>query len=166
VKLSPDEATGGLIEPPVTGEIVRLLFALVDELKAYFDGVAEEFGLSPTQALALRDLDRPLPMGRLAQSLRCEPGNVTAVVDRLEARGLAERRSAPSDRRVRRIALTRRGRRLRESMGARLVAGVPGVATLSPADQRLLHELLARVLEGCAAASSAHRGTTPDGAAA
>ncbi len=36
-------------------------------------------------------------MRRLAQKLKCEPSNVTGIVDRLEARGLVERRPDPTD---------------------------------------------------------------------
>ena len=39
--------------------------------------------------------ERPLPMGRLACALGCDASNVTGIVDRLEQRGLIERR--PSD---------------------------------------------------------------------
>ena len=37
----------------------------------------------------------PLPMRQIAQKLKCEPSNVTGIVDRLEARGLVERRPDP-----------------------------------------------------------------------
>jgi len=51
---------------------VAALFGLVDALKAHFNDLAAKFGLTPTQALALRYLDEPQAMGDLAGHLRCE----------------------------------------------------------------------------------------------
>lgn len=134
------------LEPdPVTDEIVAALFRLVDELKAHFDAVAATFGLSTTQALALRDLDRPVAMNHLAGTLRCEPSNVTAMAGRLEARGLVERRPLPGDRRVRQLVLTDAGHRLREQFVAALFSGVPAVAGLTETQRRQLRDLLTQV---------------------
>jgi DNA-binding MarR family transcriptional regulator len=130
---------------PVTGEIVAALFQLVDELKAHFDAVAASFGLTTTQALALRDLDRPVAMAHLAGTLRCEPSNVTAVAARLEARGLVERRPLAEDRRVRQLVLTDAGRRLQQEFVAALFTGVPAVAGLTEAQRGQLRDLLTQV---------------------
>ncbi len=127
---------------PVTGEIVAALFRLVDELKAHFDAVAARFGLTTTQALALRDLDRPLAMARLAGTLRCEPSNITAMAGRLEARGLVERRPATGDRRIRQLVLADAGRQLRQEFVAALFTGVPAVADLTRAQRQQLRDLL------------------------
>ena len=51
-------------------------------------------------ALGHLDADEPLPMSALAGALQCDNSNVTGIVDRLEAAGLAERRPAERDRRV------------------------------------------------------------------
>jgi MarR family transcriptional regulator, organic hydroperoxide resistance regulator len=139
---------------PVTGEIVAALFWLVDELKAHFDAVAARFGLTPTQALALRDLERPVAMARLAGTLGCEPSNVTAMAGRLEARGLVERRPLDTDRRVRQLVLTDAGRRLRQEFVAALFTGVPAVAGLSDVQRRQLRALLGLVT--AALASDGH----------
>jgi MarR family transcriptional regulator, organic hydroperoxide resistance regulator len=120
----------------------------VDELKAHFDAVAGGFGLTTTQALALRDLERPVAMARLAGTLRCEPSNVTAMAARLEARGLVERRPHPADRRVRQLVLTDAGRRLRQDFVAALFTGVPAVAGLTGFQRRQLRDLLAQVTAG------------------
>ncbi len=136
-------------------EIVAALFRLVDELKAHFDAVAARFGLTTTQALALRDLDRPLAMARLAGTLRCEPSNVTAMADRLEARGLVERRRLAPDRRVRQLVLTDAGRRLRQEFVAALFTGVPAVATLTEAQRRQLRDLLT---QATASVDAGHQG--------
>ena len=68
-----------------------------------FLAIASEFELSPPQvrALGVLDPDRPVPMSDLAEALHCDNSNVTGIVDRLEKRGLIERRASEHDRRVR-----------------------------------------------------------------
>ncbi len=130
---------------PVTGQIVAALYQLVDELSAYFDAVAATFDLTPTQALALRHLDEPRTMRHLAELLRCEASNATAVVDRLERRGLVARHAVAGDRRVREVTLTEEGRRLFGRLTAQLFTAVPAVAGLTEADRRTLRDLLTTV---------------------
>ena len=50
-------------------------------------------------------------MSSLAGKLFCDDSNVTGIVDRLEARGLIERRPAEHDRRVKLLGLTPEGER-------------------------------------------------------
>ena len=109
---------------------------------------AAEADLAPAQAIALGELqvDQPLSMRELAARLRCDPSNITGLIDRLEARGLVERQPHPADRRVKYLALTAAGRDLRERLAARLFAAPTCVAALHERDQRRLHELLRRVL--------------------
>ena len=72
--------------------------------------------------------------------------NVTGIVDRLEARGLVERRAAEHDRRVKMLAVTETGAELREQLLARMYAAPEALAGLSPEDQRALRDLLRRAL--------------------
>jgi DNA-binding MarR family transcriptional regulator len=67
-----------------------------------------ELGLTPghLKALAVLDPDEPRPMRALADALSCDASQVTWLVDRLEERGLVERRALASDRRVKTVALT------------------------------------------------------------
>ena len=51
-------------------------------------------------------------MGELAEHLYCDASNVTGIVDRLEGRGLVERKPDPNDRRVKRLVLTPQGQTL------------------------------------------------------
>lgn len=81
-----------------------------------------EAGLTPAhlRALSILDPDEPRPMRALADTLCCDASMATWLVDRLEERGLVERRTPPSDRRVKTIVLTPLGiktrQRLRESL--------------------------------------------------
>ena len=89
---------------------------------------------------------KPLPMRRVADALACDASNVTGIVDRLEARGLLERRAAAHDRRLRVIAMTRRGASMRARLLARLAAPPPPMTRLTRAEQRTLCALLRRAL--------------------
>ena len=86
-------------------------------------------------------------MGELAKQLACDSSNVTWITDRLEERGLVERRSAEHDRRVKLLVLTQKGRRLREELQARLAVPPPQIAGLSREDQRTLRDILRRAAE-------------------
>jgi DNA-binding MarR family transcriptional regulator len=50
-----------------------------------------------------------VPMGALAERWRSDASTVTWMADRLERKGLVERRAQPGDRRVRTLALTSAG---------------------------------------------------------
>lgn len=56
--------------------------------------------------------DGPLPMRALADTLDVSQASATGIVDRMEQRGLVERRRDDDDRRVIRVALTEAGRQL------------------------------------------------------
>lgn len=130
---------------PVAGEIVHRLFALVEQVRAHFELVAAEFGLTPTQGLALRYLGEPLQMGRLAELLHCERSNVTLVIDRLTKRGVVERQPDPADRRVRWLVLTEDGLQLREQLKDQVFEQIPAVAGLDQQERAAFLDLLRRL---------------------
>ena len=113
-----------------------------------FPAVAGEFGLSPMALGLLKSLEpgTELPMSTMADWLFCDASNVTAIVDRLEARALIERRDSPKDRRVKLLALTAEGESLRERALVRLHEPPEALASLSVADQRVLRDTLRRAL--------------------
>ena len=110
--------------------------------------VFAEFDLGKQQAFALTHLepDEPKPMSELAASMFCDASNITGIADRLESRGLVERRSSQEDRRVKMLVLTPEGERVRAEIVARLHEPPEALASLSPADQRALRDLLRRAL--------------------
>ena len=132
----------------------ELLMDLVMAERARIPQIAAEFRLSPPQVHALRLLepDQPLPMGRLACALGCDASNVTGIVDRLEQRGLIERRSSDRDRRVKVLVVTAQGAKVRKALLLRLGEPPQSIASLSAADRRRLAGLLRRALSRAAAA--------------
>ena len=105
-----------------------------------------ELELSSLQAIVMRFLDEPRPMGELATMMRCDNSNMTGIVDRLEERGLVERTAAERDRRVKLIALTDRGRELRGQLQQRMAEPPEPIVSLSRKDQESLRDILARAL--------------------
>jgi DNA-binding MarR family transcriptional regulator len=124
-------------------QMMRLVWA---HRGRFIEGVGE-LGLSPMQAHALRFLERPVPMSELAETLWCDASNVTGIVDRLESRGLVERRASSGDRRVKLLCLTDEGEALRARVVERMEQPPPELAALEADEQRLLADLLARTLD-------------------
>ena len=115
--------------------------------KGRFFAAINEFDLSPPQALALRHLEpgSPLPMSALAELLHCDNSNITGIVDRLEDRGLVERRPAAHDRRVKHLLVTERGAEVRERLMERMDSAPDEIDRLTKAEQRQLLALLRKV---------------------
>src|SRR6202035_196210 len=59
-----------------------------------------------------------ISMGEMARGIGCDPSYITALVDDLDARGLARRQPDPDDRRVKIIVLTEAGRTLATEIDA------------------------------------------------
>ncbi|MCL7377216.1 MarR family winged helix-turn-helix transcriptional regulator [Streptomyces sp. 35G-GA-8] len=136
---------------PLTLEVVELIGTVVARYYAEYEQAAARHSLTGAQARVLGLLSlEPLPMRGIARKLKCEPSNVTGIVDRLEARGLVERRPDPADRRVKLAAPTEEGRetatRLRDSLD---FAREP-LAALSEEERGTLRDLLKRMLGGSA----------------
>ena len=127
-------------------EAWALMQRLFTTQRKRFMALAAEYELSPPQLGALKALhpDHPVAMSELAEILGCDNSNVTGIIDRLEYRGLVERRPAEHDRRVKLLALTEDGCELRDSIGDRLHAPPDELAALSAADQRALRDILLR----------------------
>jgi MarR family transcriptional regulator, organic hydroperoxide resistance regulator len=145
--MAPSTATRRRASP--AGEAWALMHELFHASRRRFLAVASEFELSPPQvrALGVLDPERPVPMSELAEALHCDNSNVTGIVDRLEDRGLVERRSASHDRRVKMLAVTGRGAEVRARLAERLDEAPEPLARLSPEDQRTLRDIMRRALE-------------------
>lgn len=90
--------------------------------------------------LTLLEASGPMPMGRLAEQLDISVASITGVVDRMEARGLVERRRDSEDRRVILVHPGKGGRKLFEDIGKRRRLGL--AALLSKLNDQQLEGLL------------------------
>lgn len=132
---------------PLTLEVVDLIGTVVARYHEEYELAAAQHSLTGAQARVLGLLAlEPLPMRRIAVSLRCEPSNVTGIVDRLEARGLVERRPDPADRRVKLAVPTDEGRATARRLREALEFAREPLAGLSVAERALLRDLLRRML--------------------
>jgi DNA-binding MarR family transcriptional regulator len=107
-----------LVTPP-TGR--KLVAEVVDEITAWnprdflaaFTRMHQgQISLVHLNVLMLLEATGPIPMNRLAEALDISVASVTGVVDRMEARGLVERRRDVEDRRVVMVHPAAGGRRL------------------------------------------------------
>ncbi|MFD7895661.1 MarR family winged helix-turn-helix transcriptional regulator [Streptomyces sp. NPDC059743] len=132
---------------PLSLEVVELIGTVVARYYEEYDQAAAEHSLTGAQARVLRLLSmEPMPMRRIAQKLKCEPSNVTGIVDRLEARDLVERRPDPADRRVKLAAPTEKGRATAALLRNSLNFAREPLAELSEEERRMLRDLLKRML--------------------
>jgi len=88
-----------------------------------------------------------MAMGEMARRIGVDPSYVTALVDDLDARGLARREPAPYDRRVKIIVLTDAGRAVAEDIDQVLSVPPAAFSALSQPELRQLRELLDKVLD-------------------
>ena len=104
-----------------------LIGELLDELAAHTPpGVMRHLRRWPSgplslvhlHVLAVLDEEGPIPMRALAESLDVSQASATGIVDRMEQRGLVERRREDTDRRVIRVASTAAGRELLAGIAA------------------------------------------------
>ncbi|WP_418956897.1 MarR family winged helix-turn-helix transcriptional regulator [Streptomyces tritici] len=132
---------------PLTLEVVELIGTVVARYYAEYEQAAAQHALTGAQArvLGLISLD-PVPMRKIALKLKCEPSNITGIVDRLEARGLVERRPDPADRRVKLAAATDEGRRTARALRESLDFAREPLGRLSDGERTMLRDLLKRML--------------------
>ncbi|MGY1451632.1 MarR family winged helix-turn-helix transcriptional regulator [Streptomyces sp. SS8] len=132
---------------PLTLEVVELIGSVVVRFHQEYDEAAARHSLTGAQARLLALLHHQcLPMREIARRLKCEPSNVTGIVDRLESRGLVERRPDPADRRVKLAAATESGHETAERLRASMDFASEPLADLTPAERALLRDLLRRML--------------------
>ncbi len=89
-------------------DILILLHDVARTLRTRFDQKARaSHAMTRAQWIILSRLDRQPGMSQNEMAAICEvePITVARLIDRLEARGLVERRSDPSDRRIKRLHL-------------------------------------------------------------
>lgn len=134
-------------EAHVTAErrLCGLVNGLARRIADHVRDHAAALDLTAPQATALRELSGPMTMRELADRMACEPSNATFVIDKLEGRGLLERRPHPTDRRAKQLVLTGEGAALRERLMETLARESP-LAGLTQEEQDALHGLLDKAL--------------------
>lgn len=125
-----DGGESGLAGTPEERAWLALQRLMFNRFRPRMVEIWREYDLGPPHQLALRFLSEPRPMGEIAQRLQCDNSHMTGIVDRLEERGLVERRSDPADRRVRLVALTAAGEDLKRELGRRMAEPPPELSVL------------------------------------
>lgn len=88
-------------------EMLVELYDVARLMRTRFDRWARTYGMTRAQGVILARLSRQpgMTQNEMAGLCEVEPITVGRLVDRLEARGLLERRLDPADRRIRRLHL-------------------------------------------------------------
>ena len=146
---SADLGDGGRGE--AAGEAWQTMYRLVFERQGHrrFHEACDATGLAPGVLKTLLALspDRPTPMRELSDHFRCDPSYVTSLVDGLEAAGLAERRSHPTDRRVKMVALSPSGEQALVQVHKVLGEPPASFSVLSTDELRRLRAVLAKIVD-------------------
>lgn len=105
----------------------------------------------------------PLPVNEIGRRVLLTSGSITVAVDRLEARGLVERRPHDKDRRARIVNLTKAGRKLITRAYGRHAADMERLASasLTAAERRTLIHLLKKIGYEAAASSEQSEEESP-----
>ena len=100
----------------------------------------------------------PLPINEIGRKVLLTSGSITVAVDRLESKGLVERRASGSDRRARIVHLTKAGREMITRVYADHASDMErlAAASLSRAERETLIRLLKKI--GYEAAGRLERG--------
>ena len=127
----------------------QLLMKFFFAQRAHLPSSGAEFDLSPIQCHVLHLIEpgRPVPMSRLAETLSCDASNVTGLIDRLESRGLVQRRPLAADRRVKALQLTPVGARLRAQLLRRMAGRSLPLSRLSLGERRTLVKILEALVD-------------------
>ena len=137
-------------------DIVSTLVTLARLIRTEADKRARANGMTRAQWTILLNLQRQPGMMQkeLAEVLEVEPITVARLVDRLEGRGLVERRADPMDRRCWRLHLTASVQPLMAGIDAQ-VEELAGIATegLADGDLEVVLTALGRMRDNVAAES-------------
>ncbi len=123
------------------------MYGLMMERKQDIPAIAASFGINPGAMHALMHLDPETPqsMSSLADILKCDASNVTWLIDRLEESNLAERRPHPTDRRIRTVAITPHGLKVRAAIEAQLFEAPESLRNLPSRDLETLCKVLEKI---------------------
>jgi DNA-binding MarR family transcriptional regulator len=132
-------------------EAWRAIFDFIMATSAERNAALGRAGLTPNDARSLASIGLATEgrsMRSLADEWRCDASTVTWMVDRLETRGLAERRAHPTDRRSRLVALTPAGDRLWSRIERAAYRPPRGLLELRERDLRALRDAVMHLPAG------------------
>jgi DNA-binding MarR family transcriptional regulator len=135
-------------ERAAAAEVWRRLFDFFLSTRPQRDRVLQRLGLTPNDARALGSLggSGEKTMRALAEEWECDASNATWMIDRLEKRGLARRRVAPHDRRVKWVVLTAQGVRTKRQLLEGMYEPPTELSSLTSAELETFRALLDRLL--------------------
>lgn len=112
---------------PIRQEIFDDLAAFNRKLRAAFDALVREHGMTLSRARVFRKLSRRdgINQRELADELELETPTLVRILDAMEAQNFIERRAALSDRRAKQIFMTESGKVVAADVEA-LATGVRG----------------------------------------
>ncbi|HEY3133101.1 MAG TPA: MarR family transcriptional regulator [Gemmatimonadaceae bacterium] len=128
----------------LAAEAWKRLFGFFMRTRSQRDRVLARLGLTPNDVRALTELgvSTGRTMRSLAEEWGCDASNATFIVDRLEKRGLVERRAKPGDRRVKLVVLTAAGAKARKKLLEGLHDPPPELLELPRATLEVLRDSL------------------------
>jgi DNA-binding MarR family transcriptional regulator len=131
----------------VAAEVIRLMQTMMKGTGSRLVGALNEHDLSLTQMKALNLLEDPADgassIKELGARLALSLPAASRTADSLLQRGLVTRTEDPEDRRIKRLALTDKGRDVLNNLEAARLAGVAGWAdSLTPTQRDGLHAAL------------------------
>jgi DNA-binding MarR family transcriptional regulator len=134
-------------EPAGDETLAEAFWAVARRLRDTSQETLAPWDITPAQLRALRVLRRDgvMRLSELSDRLRIAPRSATEVVDALEARGLAQRRPDPGDRRATLVEVTGDGRGVLDAVRGTEAERVFG--RLSPADRSHLARILRQLRE-------------------
>lgn len=141
---TPTESSETLAERP--GFLIRRMHQIH---LALFAEECEDFGVTPVQfsIMTIAAAQPKLEQARLAYEVGVDQVTLANVAARLEAKGLLRRTSAPTDKRLKLVSLTPRGKALLEKMrDAAQRAHDRTISALPPTDRAALMRLLRRLV--------------------
>jgi DNA-binding MarR family transcriptional regulator len=128
----------------LAAEAWKRLFTFFMKTRSQRDRLLAQLRLTPNDVRALTELDGASgrTMRSLAEEWGCDASNATWIVDRLERRGLVERRAKPGDRRVKLVVLSAAGVKARKQLLDGLFEPPPELLALPRATLEVLRDSL------------------------
>ncbi|MFI4990301.1 MAG: MarR family winged helix-turn-helix transcriptional regulator [Solirubrobacterales bacterium] len=139
---------------PIPGELGKfpgyLMARLGEASRRRFHKALEPEGLHPRHfgVMTMLAAHPGMSQQQLHEKTAIDPSSMVAVIDELEARGLAQRRPDPADRRARQVFLTEQGEQTLERIRG-LAAGLQRefFGALTAEERKTLHALLRKLAD-------------------